>query len=394
MITKIILSYFSGYMRICVQGYFVERFINACRQKEIALWKTKKMGSGMFKCNISIRDFKRLKEISRKTKCKVTIKSKNGLPFFFNRYKKRKILAGFLVIFITFMIAISNFVWNIDIECDDSIDKTEIMKILNKNGLEIGKLKKKINTSKIIGSLRYEREDLAWVGIELDGTNAKVKLIKAEKKPEIIKEDEYCNIIAKKEGIITKINVQNGIPVVKIGDLVKKNMVLVNGWLEGKYTGIRYVHAIADVEAKVWYSKKEKIPKKQEISTKTGNEDIKYSIKFNNFEINLFKTLPKFKNYDTIVKTEKVKLFSNIYLPIEIKTETFFETEKQQVVYSVEQIRDVYIPKFQDEIESKIENASKIIDKKVNINEEKDYIDIEVIYEVLENIGTEEKIVF
>ena len=27
---------------------------------------------------------------------------------------------------------------------------------------------------------------------------------------------------------------------------------------EGKYTGLRYVHAIANVEAKIWYSKKEK----------------------------------------------------------------------------------------------------------------------------------------
>ena len=238
------------------------------------------------------------------------------------------------------------------------------MEILNKNGLSNGILKKNIDTSRIISNLRYEREDIAWVGIELNGTNAIVKLVKAEPKPDIIEPEEYCNIISNKEGIITKINVQNGTPVAKVGDFVTKGSTLVNGWLEGKYTGIRYVHAIADIEARVWYSKKERISKKQEISTKTGNEAKKYSIKFNNFEINLFKTLPKFQNYDTIVKTEKVKLFSNIYLPIEIKTETFFETEKQQVVYSVKQIKEIY------------------------------YIDFEMIYEVLESVGAEEKIVF
>ncbi|MFR3782745.1 MAG: sporulation protein YqfD [Clostridia bacterium] len=35
--------------------------------------------------------------------------------------------------------------------------------------------------------------------------------------------------------------------------------VLINGWMEGKFTGIRYVHAKGDVEAKVWHTKHKKI---------------------------------------------------------------------------------------------------------------------------------------
>lgn len=377
-----------------MEGYFAERFINMCTQKNIFLWNTRKMGSAVFKCNILIHDFKKIKPIAKKTKCRVTIKSKKGLPFLFERYKKRKMLAALLIFFIVFLIAISNFVWYIDIECDGQIDTNEIMKILNKNGLEIGKLKKDVDTNKVIRNLRYEREDLAWAGVTFNGTNAKVKLVKAEEKPEIIKPEEYCNIVSDRDGIITKINVQNGLPAVKVGDFIKKGTVLVNGWLEGKYTGIRYVHAVADIEAKVWYSKKERINKKQEISTRTGNEEKKYSIKFNNFEINLFKTLSKFQNYDTIESNKKLKVFFDYYLPIEVKTTQIFETNIQQVSYSVNEIKNLYIPKIEAELEEKIRNKEMVIDKQVNISEGKDYVDIEIIYEVLENIGTEEKIVF
>ena len=51
----------------------------------------------------------------------------------------------------------------------------------------------------------------------------------------------------------------------KHGDVVQKGTILIGGWIEGKYTGTRYVHAKGEVEAKVWYSKKEKIYLHQDI---------------------------------------------------------------------------------------------------------------------------------
>ncbi len=60
--------------------------------------------------------------------------------------------------------------------------------------------------------------------------------------------------------MITKNISLNGTPLIREGEIVKKGSVLVGGWLEGKYTGTRYVHANGEVQAKVWYSEKIKIP--------------------------------------------------------------------------------------------------------------------------------------
>ena len=393
MLIKILLSYIAGFMRINVEGYFSSRFINICTQSNILLWNTKTYNSCLFSANISIRDFRKIRKIARNTKCKVTIKNKRGIPFLFERYKKRKILIILITLMIIAMIIISNFVWNIDVECDETINQEEILDIAQKNGLEIGKLKKDIDINKVIRNIRLKRDDIAWAGISINGTNAYIKLVKAEEKPKLIKQDEYCSIISCKEGIITKINVQNGTAVVKPGELVKKGATLVNGWLEGKYTGIRYVHAIADIEAKVWYSKKEKIYKKQEREEKTGKEETKFKIKINNFEINLFKTLSKFQNYDTIVENKKIKLFSDFYLPIELIKVQNYETEKKQTMYTTEELKNHGIEVISQELEKNIDK-NKIINKQINFEEQKDFIELEVIYEVLENIGTEERIVF
>lgn len=184
---------------------------------------------------------------------------------------------------------------------------------------------------------------------------------------------------------------QNGTAIVKEGDLVKEGTILVGGYLEGKYTGTRYVHAKADIEAKVWYSKSETVNLKQEVKERTGETENKYGIRINNFEINFYKTLSKFKNYDTIVTDKKIMLFSNFYLPIEVIKTTNYETKIEEVEYSVEELKEITIEKLEKEIEDDIENKENILNKQVNFYEKQDSINVEVIYEVLENIGTEEK---
>ena len=61
--------------------------------------------------------------------------------------------------------------------------------------------------------------------------------------------------------------------------------------MEGKYTGIRYVHAKGKIEAKVWYTKNQKVYFKQIKKEETGEQENKYGIKINNFEINFNKKL-------------------------------------------------------------------------------------------------------
>ena len=98
--------------------------------------------------------------------------------------------------------------------------------------------------------------------------------------------------------------------------------------MEGKYTGTRYVHAKAEIEAKVWYSGKEKISLNQEVGQETGNIKTNYGISFNNFKINFPKGVPYFENYDTINESKKLKIFSNFYFPIEFTKTTYKELKK------------------------------------------------------------------
>lgn len=164
--------------------------------------------------------------------------------------------------------------------------------------------------------------------------------------------------------------------------------------MEGKYTGIRYVHAKGKIEAKVWYTKNQKVYFKQIKKEETGEQENKYGIKINNFEINFNKKLSKFKIYDTINAEKKFKIFSDFYLPISFVKKINKEQEKVQKKYSLEEAKTIGIKELQEELDKEIENKENIVNKNINTYEQEDGVDIYVTYEVLENIGTNEKIVF
>lgn len=393
MYFKILLGYILGYVNIEVEGYFIERFINICNSKKIFLWNMKRKHSTIIRVNIGIRDFKRIKEIAKKTKCRVKIQKKRGVPFILHKYKKRKIFAIFFILLIIAVIALSNFIWNIEVTGNNKISAEEIIKDLADDNFKVGTSKTNLNIKNIIDKIRLKRSDLAWIGIDIKGTNAIVKIVEADLKPDIIKEEEYCNIVATKDAMIVKINAQNGTAVVKEGDIVTKGTVLIQGWLEGQFTGIRYVHANGEVQAKVWYSQKISVPLKQTKKIKTGKEENKYSVKINNFEINLTKGVPKFQNYDTIETSKKLKLFSDFYLPIEIHQKTYQEYEEQEITYSIEEAKELGIAQADESLKEQIE-GKQVTNKKINAEQIGANIEVEVIYEVLESIGTKEKIVF
>lgn len=391
MILKIIYMFCAGYVDIKVEGFFIERFLNICRNKKIILQDMQREKSTYLKVKILKSDFKEIRHIAKTTKCKVKIEKKSGVPFFINRYRKRKIFAIAILVIAIFIFILTKFIWNIEVNGNEKISDEEIINLVSEYGIEIGKLKSNINTEKVSNQIRLNRNDLSWIGIAIKGTNVIVTLEEAIEKPEIIDKNEICNIIATEDAIISKLVVQNGTARVSVGDEVKKGELLVEGVMEGTYSGTRKVHAEADVFGKIFYEKEKKEYFVQNEKIKTGNEKKKNEICINNFKINFNKRLLNFENYDTISSSKKVKIFTNFYLPIEIKTTTYIEYQNFQKNYTEEELKKKIEKDLEEQIESeyqvsKYEEKNKI--RNVYTNLDSDGITVKIIYEIQKEIGT------
>lgn len=127
MFLKIIFSYMFGYIKILIEGYYIERFINICSNEKIVIWSIKKEKNSSIYLNVRLKDFKRVCKIAKKVKCNIKIKEKRGIPFLINRYKKRKIFLILVIIFIVLLGISSNFIWNIEVVFEDEYEVSNII---------------------------------------------------------------------------------------------------------------------------------------------------------------------------------------------------------------------------------------------------------------------------
>jgi len=444
MIFKILFQFFLGYTKIEVEGYYIEKFLNKCINKGIFIWGLKHKKTTLIEAKVGVSDYEKLRNIASDNGCIVTKIKEKGIPIIIKKYKKRKgLLIGVIFIF-TIIFTLSKFIWKIDVIGNQNIGKDEILNLVEKDGLKIGIAKSKVDVKKIINQIRMERNDISWIGIEFKGTNAIVKIVEATKKPDIIDEKYFCNIVASKDAVITRIVVQNGTAQVKVGDTVKKGDILIAGWMQGEHTEKYFVNSAGEVKGKIQYTQIEKINKKETKKSKTGKMEKKYSIKINNFVINLYKKYSKFKKYDTIVSEKNLRLFKNLYLPIQIKEIRNYEVNEEEIQNdyetaksigettakqkldatlgfsnteqinansgaleqdkSQEQINDSKDPEEQGKNEEQKSNNSdaqgqegknrEIVDSNTEVTEKNDYYEVKVTYQVVEDIGTKEKIWF
>lgn len=220
MIFKYFYMYFFGIIDINVEGFYIEKFINICKENNIILWKMETKNGVILKVRINRGDFEKVKEIANEVDCQISKEKEMGLPLFLDKYKKRKVFAIAGLVIAIFFFIITRFIWNIDITGLDKISKEEILSNLGNYGISIGKTKMNLNLDEIKSKIRLERNDIAWIGIEIKGTNVIVEIVESIDKPEIIDKKSKTNIYAEKDATISKIVVRNGTARVKVGDKV------------------------------------------------------------------------------------------------------------------------------------------------------------------------------
>ncbi|MEG2295718.1 MAG: sporulation protein YqfD, partial [Oscillospiraceae bacterium] len=127
-----------------VEGVEIERFINLCvvdkvRIRNYAVKETTLTGI------VDAKKYKEMARIAKKCYLKSRVIEKNGAMFITRRYRKRYgILVG-VAIFTVFIYSMGLFLWDIQINCSDKVDKENLLSFINENGLKIGAFSKSID---------------------------------------------------------------------------------------------------------------------------------------------------------------------------------------------------------------------------------------------------------
>ena len=328
-----LFRYIFGYVLVAFSGDFCERMLNLCAKNHITLWNIKRKDDKIF-ANISVKNFKNVRKVRGKSRVKIKIIKKIGIPFIFKKYKFRiGIPVGFAV-FIGILIFLQLFVWQIYIVGNENTSQQTILNACDKLGIRIGTPIKNINTLKQKEELLLNLDSLAWVSLNIEGCRLTINV--SEIRNENAHSSQPSNLYAKFDGVIEKITVKSGVACVKPGDAVLKGDLLVSGKNELINAGvIEYTQSQAQVLAVTEHTFSTKIKKRYIELTKTGKEKQKKVLNF--FGINIPLYLGNVKTPYIYETTDKTLTLFKEKMPLSIRTKKFFELEFNEISLTKEQ---------------------------------------------------------
>ena len=83
------MRFLRGYVTLLLIGKEPERFLNLCSANGIVIWELLHRDEG-YQMKMSVGDYFRLQPLCRKTRSRIRILQKRGMPFFFQKSRKRK----------------------------------------------------------------------------------------------------------------------------------------------------------------------------------------------------------------------------------------------------------------------------------------------------------------
>ena len=368
-----LMKYFQGYVYVQLTGYAPERFLNLCGSHDILIWNLKPDADGYTFC-ISIKGFRRLKPILRKTRTHIKILKRVGAPFTTFRYRRRKIFGIGIFLFGMLLYYLSGFVWNIEINGNSYLSEEVILDFLREEHCSFGTKKRDISCPKLEEALRTRYDEVIWTSIKLYGTKMTVdiqeNLLPEEQYQK--KEDTVYDIVAAKDGVITEIVTRSGTPLVVSGTEVKKGDVLVSGQIEiqddnGEVSEYLYHSSDADIKAKVVYPYQDAMEAEYVDDVLTGESCEHYSITVGTNVMDFPFFSLSYKDYQMIADTYQVHVTDNFYLPVWITKETYHEIKKVKKTYTEKEIRQIATKNLSNYLEDLEEKGIQIIGKNVII---------------------------
>ena len=390
-----IFKYSKGYLRIRVSGFAPERFMNLCGNKGILLWDIEREKDDYCMC-ISLRGFYQLKPIVKKTRTKVVVLQKNGLPFLLPFVRKRSVFVGGLLFAVAFWYLSGYFVWTIETQGNLQVTTDQLQSFLAENGIREGMWQKDLHIEELEKQIRRTFPAVTWTSAKLDGTKLIVS-IKENDAPirnseNEIKEENGNDLISEYDGVVVSIVVRNGVPQVKAGDQVTRGSVLVEGKVpvyNEDGTLRQYLYRNADADIVIEHSRRFETELDRDYTERvyTGREKKQFFIRIGKTTECKIPVERPYLQYDRVMKVSRPIAFQKLRIPLFWGSYTYREYQTVEFLYTEEAAEELLQKELLQFLQTLEQKGVQIIEKDVTIENEEEGFVLRGIFTVQEKAG-------
>lgn len=344
------------FQRVKISGVNLNRLYKECQKNNISLFDINRINYKNIEVDIDKKDLAKVKQICKEQNYSIDTLKSFGLVKLFSQLKSRIGIIVGCFIFIFLAILNSFFVWDIKVYGNSRIETSQIISILNKQGIKVGKTFAKFDSNLLENSILNQLEDISLCSVVKKGNCI---IINIKEKLEASAEVNASNdVVAEQNMTIKSINVIQGTALKKAGDSVKKGEVIVAGYFEDINGTRRKCKANAVVSATTWFTSTETYQKIANKKTRTGKKCVESYFSIFKLKLPISKKQNSFKNFDS--EENESYVFVNNILPVKKITKTFFEVEITPVKQDFEKDKESIVQRCK-------ENAIKSVPQNLKV---------------------------
>lgn len=236
--------------RFSVRGRMPVSVLNACAAKGIELREAEFSDDHCLSVWIYEKDRDAFQKTAEECLCFIRAEESVGgrriLDFF-----KRNVSAVLVGFFFALTLFISSlFIWDIDVLGNEKLTEGEIKRALAECGIRPGCFWPGINNDMVRAQMITKIPELAWMSVNVNGSQATVPILERKNPTEIYNEKGHSDLTARYDGILERISVRNGKALVSRGQTVEKGELLVSGVMESAYGKTEIVRSFGEIYAR------------------------------------------------------------------------------------------------------------------------------------------------
>ncbi len=287
-----------------------------------------------YEISVERREGKALEELLNARGIPFELQMERGLvPFLLGACRRPGLLLG-VVMALFFIYECSQYVWDIRVSGNEQLSSEQVIEILKEEGFAVGSRYANIDLHRFCNIVPLNRQEIAWLSVNMMGTVAEVQIIETVNKPpkEEPKEGLF-NLVADREGQIVRYELSTGRALVNVGSTVKKGQMLVAGFSE-KEGGLHPRVSAGRVFAKVWLFEEAFIPFKQSKTVEEKAVMLKKSVNFLGKEIIFLKNSRFLEEKYVTIDDEYFQTVLGVDLPLPITVT--YALPLREVTYTVD----------------------------------------------------------
>ena len=314
------------YAEIYIEGLNLEKLLRTAALEGICFRNIQRIDMRRLRTSVPAWQMKRLEKICSRFGWCVRVERSSLLERWCRFLRVRWMLFAGLAVCAALVYGSDRMILDIRIEnARESV--AEVRTFLDEEGVHRGRLKSAYSLDDLRAKMVLRMPDLAFSGIRYEGSTMIVDCYPAETGEKNVVDGLGRDIIASRDGIVMKIYVQSGTPVVSPGQAVRKGQILIRGEERTQKGQTIPVRAQGHITARVWEKGIARASLKQKQTVETGRMRYRVTV-CTPWSRKVVQDAEPFSSQDISVQTQRI---TGLYLPLWREIETFAETIVHQI---------------------------------------------------------------